>query len=433
MALLIESSRAYGRGLFFGIAKFVREHREWSVQSEEWKWTDAFPVWLGHWDGDGIIGRIETPEMAAFVRQIGVPVVDVRGSVSGFDLPLIDTDDRMVATLAAEHLMDRGFQHYAFCGFAGANYSDKRSRWFQERLALSGFSCLVYNPPKHSKEMQTTGYERQGLLFQEDLGRWLVSLPKPTGIMACNDIRGHQVVNLCRRLNLLVPEEVAIIGVDNDEILCELSDPPLSSVVPDTLRIGYDAAVLLERMMAGGKPPARPIFIPPRGIVTRRSTEVLALDDRQLAVGLRFIRDHAFDAININEVAKAAGVCRRVFERRFAARMGRSPKAEVVRLRLERVKQLLADTDWNLTQIAEKTGFNYGEYLHTVFTEKIGVTPGDFRRHAELTSRGKFLPCLKSKSLALLQSSQINIRKPAVSRNTRHQRVESKVVTRRSG
>jgi LacI family transcriptional regulator len=390
VALLIEASRAYGRGLFLGIAKFVREHHEWSVQSEEWKWTDAFPAWLKNWDGDGILARVETPKMAAFIKQLGVPAVDLRGSVSGFGLPLIDTDDRKVASLAAEHLMDRGFRHYAFCGFVGANYSDKRSRWFQERLAQSGFSCHVYCPPTQVAEAQTIGYERQGLLFQEDLSRWLVSLPKPIGVMACNDIRGQHILNLCRQLALVVPEEVAIIGVDNDEILCELSDPPLSSVAPDTLRIGYDAAVLLDRMMAGGKPPAKPVLIPPRGIVTRRSTEVLALDDRQLAVGLRFIRDHAFGPITINEVAKVASMCRRVFERRFAAKMGRSPKAEVLRLRLEKVKQLLTDTDWNLSQIAEKTGFNYGEYLHTVFTQKIGTTPGEFRRHAKLASRGRF-------------------------------------------
>jgi LacI family transcriptional regulator len=390
VALIIESSRAYGRGLFLGIAKFVREHHEWSVQSEEWKWTDAFPVWLRNWDGDGVIVRVETPEMAAFVRRLGVPAVDVRGSVSGFRLPLIDTDDRMVAELAAKHLMDRGFRHYGFCGFVGANYSDKRSHWFQEQLAHSGFSCQIYAPPMRLAEAQTIGYERQGLLFQEDLGRWLVSLPKPIGVMACNDIRGQQVLNLCRRLDLVVPEEVAIIGVDNDEILCELSDPPLSSVAPDTLRIGYDAAVMLDRMMAGGKPPANPILIPPCGIVTRRSTEVLALDDHQLAVGLRFIRDHAFDPITINEVAKAANMCRRVFERRFAAKVGRSPKAEVVRLRLEKVKQLLTDTDWNLCQIAEKTGFNHGEYLHTVFTQKIGITPGVFRRQAKPAARSRF-------------------------------------------
>jgi LacI family transcriptional regulator len=250
----------------------------------------------------------------------------------------------------------------------------------------------VYLPPKQLVETQTTGYEKQGLLFQEDLSRWLLGLPKPVGMMACNDIRGQQVLNLCRRLDLVVPEEVAVIGVDNDEVLCELSDPPLSSVAPDTLRIGYDAAVLLERMMAGGDCPANPVFIPPLGIATRRSTEVLALNDRQLAAGLRFIRDHAFDPITINEVARAAGMSRRVFERRFVAQMGRPPKAEVLRLRLERVKQLLVDTDWSLAEIAQRTGFNHGEYLHAVFTQKIGISPGKFRRQAALASRGRFRP-----------------------------------------
>src|ERR1700678_83886 len=168
VALIIESSRAYGRGLFLGVAKFVREHHEWSVQSEEWKWTDAFPVWLTNWDGDGVIARVETPAMAAFIRQLGVPAVDVRGSVSGFRLPLIDTDDRKVANMAAEHLMNRGFRHYAFCGFVGANYSDKRSHCFQEQLAQAGFSCQIYAPPKQLEEAHTIGYESQGLLFQED-------------------------------------------------------------------------------------------------------------------------------------------------------------------------------------------------------------------------------------------------------------------------
>src|SRR5580698_2455417 len=147
VALLIESSRAYGRGLFRGIAKFVREHHEWSVQSEEWKWTDGLPAWLRNWDGDGVIGRVETPEMAKLLQQLQVPVVDVRGSVVGLDFPLIDTDDRLVARLAAEHLMNRGFREFAFCGFVGANYSDTRCRIFAERIAEAGLKCHIYTPP----------------------------------------------------------------------------------------------------------------------------------------------------------------------------------------------------------------------------------------------------------------------------------------------
>ena len=380
VALLIDSSRAYGRGLLLGIAKFLREHRGWTLQTEERRWTDATPAWLRDWKGDGIIAWVEGAKLAGMIRRLGVPAVDVRGSSTNSGLPLIDTENQAVAHLAAEHLLQRGFRHYAFCGFVGANYSDKRSHWFQEYLARKGFSCAVYDPPATSRDAQTIELEKRGLLFQDHLAAWLKSLPKPVGIMACNDIRGQQVMNACHKVDLIVPEEVAIIGVDNDELLCELSNPPLTSVMPDTLRIGYEAAALLERMMTGGKPPAEPILIPPLEIKLRRSTDVLAMNDRQLVAGAHFLREHLFEPITVNDIARAAGMSRRVFERRFTARVGRAPKAEVLRLRLERVKDLLAETDWTLGQIAERTGFKYSEYLHTIYSQKPGFTPGKSRK-----------------------------------------------------
>jgi LacI family transcriptional regulator len=384
VALLIESSRGYGRGLFLGVGQYVRQHHDWSVQSEEWKWTDALPLWLKDWNGDGVIARIETPAMARLIQRLGLPAVDLRGTVQGFSFPLIDTDDQKVASLAAEHLLDRGFRHYAFCGFAGANYSDKRSHWFVHRLAQAAYKCHIYNPPGAAGRGPTIRHEKRGLLFQENLRDWLKSLPMPVGIMACNDIRGQQILNACRLADLSVPEQVAVIGVDNDHVLCELSDPPMTSVVPDTLRIGYEAASLLERMMDGHAPPNEPKLISPLGIDTRHSTEALAMDDRKLAAGVQLIRKRALDPITVDEVARAAGMSRRVFERRFARQVGRSPKAEIVRLRLERAKELLADTDWSLAEIAGRTGFKYGEYLHTVFTHKLGLTPGAFRRRRQL-------------------------------------------------
>ena len=388
VAVLIDFSRSYGRGLMSGVAKFVREHHEWSVQSEEWRWTDATPAWFRKWNGDGAIAWVETADLAEIVNGLDVPVIDVRGSVPDCGLPLIATENQTVVNLVAEHFMQRGFRHYAFCGFVGANYSDLRSRQFQERLAQAGLACAVYAPPETSRDAQVIELEKRGLLFQEHLSRWLKSLPKPVGIMACNDIRGHQVVNACRRANVAVPEEVAVVGVDNDEIFCELCDPPLTSVSLNTVQIGYEAAALLERIMAGGRSPERPVLIPPLGMVTRRSSDVLAMSDRQLAAGARFMREHAFQPININDVSRAAGMSRRVFERRFVAQVGRPPKAEVLRLRLERVKELLVDTEWTLAQIAERTGFKYSEYLHTVFTQKVGIPPGRFREQVKRQAPG---------------------------------------------
>lgn len=383
VALLIESSRAYGRALLLGISKFVRQHRNWSVQSEEWRWTDGPPAWLKAWRGDGIIARVETREVASAIQALRIPAVDVRGSVGDSGLPLIDTDDEKVAILAAEHLLSRGFRQFAFCGFVGANYSDKRCRWFQARLARAGFRCSVYQPPEAPRDRQTIEYEKQGLFFQDDVAAWLLRLPKPVGLMACNDIRGQQVTKLCRRSGLMVPEEVAVVGVDNDEVLCELSDPPLTSVVPDAAGIGYDAAVLLDGLMAGKPPPPKPVLVAPLGVITRGSSDVLALEDPQLAAGLRFLRENAFHRLDVSEVARAAGLSRRVLERRFLARVGRSPKAEVIRLRLERAKELLHETHWPLAEIAEKTGFTHAEYLHAVFTGKTGMTPGAFRKRRQ--------------------------------------------------
>lgn len=382
VALLIESSRAYGRGLLHGIAKYVREHEGWAISFEEWSWTQR-PESLSGWRGDGVIARIETPEVAEVVCGLGVPVVDLRGSVPGLGIPLIDTDDCAVACLAAEHLQERGFRHYAFCGFVGANYSDKRSHWFQKRVSELGGSCDIYVPPVAPRSAGTIALEKRGLLLETDLSHWITRLPKPVGIMACNDIRGQQVIKACRQAGALVPDEVAVVGVDNDEVLCELSDPPLTTVVPNTWRIGYEAAALLDRMMCGGRPPKDPQFVPPLEVATRRSTDVLAIPDRAVATVLRFIREHACDGIQVPQLVRVAALSRTVLERRFANLVGRSPKAEILRVQLARTRQLLAETDLSLAVIAERSGFKHPEYFNTIFRQKIGVTPGTFRRQVK--------------------------------------------------
>jgi len=380
VALLIESSRAYGRSVLLGISKFVRQNRNWFVQSEEWRWTDGPPTWLKTWHGDGIIARIETREVASAIQELAIPAVDVRGSVNNTGLPIIDTDDEKVAILAIEHLAERGFRQFAFCGFVGANYSDKRCRWFQEHLARSGYECIVYQPPETLRNAQTIEYEKRGLFFEKHVAEWLLKLPKPVGLMACNDIRGRQLTKLCRLNGLMVPEQVAVVGVDNDEVLCELSDPPLTSVVPNAIGIGYQAALLLDHLMAGELPPSAPILVAPSGVVTRRSSDVLALGDQRLAKGLRFLRENAFHEVGVSEVARAAGLSRRVLERRFVNLLGRSPKAEVTRLRIQRAKELLRETDWTLAEIAERTGYKHAEYLHAVFSQQTGMTPGAYRK-----------------------------------------------------
>ena len=395
--MLIESSRAYGRGLLLGVARYVREHGRWSIFLQERSLGDLSPGWLEDWEGDGIIARVENRPMAEAISGLGLPVVDLRYLLPNLQMPSVRTDDEAVARLGCEHLLERGFRHFAFCGFDGADYSDVRRDSFAERTAAAGFRCHTFADAGRPRKATTLEYEEYGLKYENRVAGWLKALPKPIGLMACNDIRGQQVLNACRAIGTAVPDEVAVIGVDNDEVLCELSDPPMSSVVPNTERIGYEAAVLLDRMMAGRKAPRRPIFIEPIGIATRRSTEVLAIEDRHIAAAVRFIREHACENIDVSDVLRAVPLSRSTLERRFGKAMGRSPKDEILRMRLGRAKQLLAETDFSLAMVAEGIGLEHAEYLSAIFKKKTGQTPGQFRTESRIAAAADKLPRTTSK------------------------------------
>jgi LacI family transcriptional regulator len=384
VALLIETSRAYGRGLLRGIATYARLNGPWALFSQDRGNIDPPPDWLEQWSGDGIISRVEDRVLEKAIIEKGLPAIDLRGKFD-LDMPLIETNDRRVVEMAADHLMDRGFRHYAYCGFAGANYSERRLAYFPPYLLKAGHTCHVY-PPTDSRPGRTQKEQEQhGILYAEDLARWIESLPKPVGIMACSDLRGLQVLNACRAIDVAVPEEVAVIGVDNDELQCELSDPPLSSVEPNTEKIGYEAAALLDRMMQGEEAESPKMFVEPIGVVTRQSTDVLAIEDRHVAAALSFIRRHACDGINVEDVLRHHKIARSSLERRFNKAIGRTPKAEIVRVQIDRVKQLLAATDYILPRIAELAGFKHSEYMSVVFKQKTGQTPGQYRRQAQVS------------------------------------------------
>ncbi|MCA9017560.1 MAG: substrate-binding domain-containing protein [Planctomycetaceae bacterium] len=203
--------------------------------------------------------------------------------------------------------------------------------------------------------------------------------------MACYDIKAQQLLDVCRTINVSVPEEVAIIGVDNDEILCNLSEPPLSSVIPNTRLTGYEAAALLDRMIAGQTVSSEAHLIKPLGIETRQSTDIQAIDDKFISDAVRFIRQHACDGINVRDVLMSVPLSRRILENRFQKFIGRSPHEEIMRIRLDRVKQLLEETDLSLIEIAERTGFRHPEYLNVAFKKQTGTTPGSFRRKQKQT------------------------------------------------
>lgn len=379
VALLIESSRSYGRDLLLGIAKYLRIHGPWSIEFEEGDPCEVVPEWFDRWTGDGVIARVKTPALAKAIAKKKIPAVDLYGGLPNLLMPTMRSDELAVGRMAAEHLVERGFRQFAFCGYNGTDWSDLRRTGFEQPIAEKGFPCYVFQNPIPRSHRSTNEYEEHGLKYEQHLNRWLMFLPKPIGLMVCNDSRGRQVLNCCRALKVSVPDGIAVIGVDKDEVLCELSDLPLSSVILDTERIGFEAAALLERMMRGEKPPEHKIVIEPKGIATKRSTEVLAIEDRHVATALKIIRDHACEGLDVPALLKRVPVSRRRLERCFTKLLGRSPQVEILRVKLDRAKQLLRDSDLSPFLIAEKAGFENQGYLCRIFKKKLGITPGQFR------------------------------------------------------
>jgi len=380
VALLIETSRAYGRDLLMGIAKYLRIHGSWSVEFEEGDFTEQLPEWFKRYQWDGVIARVKMPAIARKLKTLKVPVIDVYGGLSGFGFSTLRSDENNVGQLGAEHLIERGFQRFAFCGFNGTDWSDKRKMGFEQRVAAAGFSCLSFQNPMHHSAKGLPEYEEHGQRYEQELKQWLQSLPKPLGLMACNDSRGRQVLNCCRELKIAVPDDLAVIGVDRDEIFCELSDLPLSSVILNSQQIGFEAAALLDHLMSGEEVTDQPRLIRPMGVATRRSTDVLAIEDRHIAAALRIIREHACEGLDIPMLLKSVPLSRSVLERRFAQILGRSPNEEILRVKVGLACRLLKESDLSLAAVAEKCGFEHAEYFSRLFKKRLGSTPGEFRK-----------------------------------------------------
>jgi LacI family transcriptional regulator len=383
--LLIESSRAYGRGCLLGVAAYVRSHGRWSVLNIERGLTQDVPKFLRSWKGDGVLARIENKRIAKAVADLGVPAVDLRGSHRPVNGAMLDTDPRIVTRIAAEHFLDIGFRHFAYIGFPGVDFSDARMVAYEEFLKSRGMHAHVYTPhPQLQSKTDVLGWEARGELEGNAIAEWLKSLPRPLAVFACNDVRGRQIIDACGQAELSVPEEVAVIGVDDDEVICELSNPPLSSVQPDTLRIGYEGAALLDSMMDGQPAPEETIFIPPKGIAHRLSSEATAVDDREVATAMQLIRDHACEGFSVHDLVSRLHVSRSTLERRFQAAFARTPAMEIERVRMSRAKLLLMETRYKLSKIAVMTGYGTASQFATAFKRYTALTPGQFRKQTQL-------------------------------------------------
>ncbi len=374
VALLIETSNAYARGLLEGVAAYLRENESWSIFLPEHGRGDPQVARMEGWNGDGIIARIENRPLAKVLAKTKIPVVDLSAAQLVKGVPWVETDNRAIARLALDHLLQRGFRHIGYCGLSNYNWSLWRCDHFQQLAAEAGIDCQI------QMSARSLGRAANWAGEQHELVRWVQKLPKPIGILACFDLRGRQLLEACRSAGLRVPDDVAVIGVDNDQVLCDLSDPPLSSVEPDTHRTGYMAAQLLGKMMRGTKVKATEYTVAPAGIVARRSSDALAINDPDVSAAVRYIREHACTGANVEQVLDAVPLSRRILETRFRQLLGRTPHEEIIRCRVERAKELLRTTVLPLKSIAQRIGVHHAEYVNVMFRKMTGQTPGQFRR-----------------------------------------------------
>ena len=377
VALIVETSSAYGRQILRGIRRYVHTHQPWSIFLEQRALTSEPPSWLEDWDGDGIISRKLTDAFAEAAARTKVPLIDLTDRYGTFGLPQVWSDDRAIAQLGADHLLERGFRQFAFCGFSRESWSERRRAEFVATVEGHGYECGVYESPWFGKDAHP---------WEEEQGRimdWLARLPRPTGVMACNDVRGQHVLDACNRLGLAVPEEMAVIGVDNEEELCELCDPPLTSIIPNADLVGYKAAALLDRLMAGGLPEHTQDFVTPIGVVTRQSTDVLAIAEPDVAAAVRYIRENACRGATVDDILMTVPVSRSALERKFRKYLERSPQAVIRQVQMKRVKELLVSTDLPLSKVSGLAGFKHQEHMCVAFKREFGDSPGAYRKKSQ--------------------------------------------------
>jgi LacI family transcriptional regulator len=373
VAILVETTRSYTRDLLAGVARYVHERGPWSTFLELRAVESAVPPWLERWNGDGIIVRTHSAEMAGAVAAAGVPAVEVRTAVPLPGIPFVGMDNALIGQRVAEHFLDRGYRRFAVYALDTESFFRERVQKFVTHVEANGTTCAVLSA---QDEASPADWEQH----QAELISWLASLAKPVGIFAANDQLGVRLLDACRRAGLAVPEEVAVVGCENEETLCEFSSPTLTSVRFDGVQVGYRAAATLDQLMRGEPPPPGPQLIPPRGIVVRGSSDEFVIEDPVALRAVRIIRERAYHNIMVGDIAAQLGVSRSTLERRLKAAIGRGAKEELLRIRFREVDRLLGNTDHTVETIAELTGFTHAHYLQTAYRERTGKTPGEFRR-----------------------------------------------------
>ena len=385
VALLIQSGLEYGRGLLRGIGSYIQTHDHWIVFHRVGLMPSQLSPQLRKWRPQGIIGQFESPRILRQVRRLEIPCIDLFALHRSRNIPRFLVDHAAVSKMAADHFLELGYRNFAYCGFRGVYYSERRRAAFVQYVQQKGCCVDVFESTPPATVSGVLEIESAGQFDIDKIGRWLYRLPKPLAVMAGTDTQAKHLLEACRLHDLAVPADVSVMGVGNDEVLCNLADPPLTSIALRAEQIGYQAADMLAMMMRGERPSSDETFFGPLCVVSRQSTNSLAITDPDVRKAVCYLRDHFTRGVSIGEVVRQVGVSQSTLLRRFQEALGRSPHAELVRLQIGRVTELLRETNLPLSRIAELAGFNHTECMMKLFKEKMGVTPGHFRNQSQHT------------------------------------------------
>jgi LacI family transcriptional regulator len=377
VAVLNDLDYGHARRMLRGIRQWAQEAGDWELRRVPG--NVAVVPGVRRWGADGIIGAIYNRALAEAVLELNIPVVNSSVRVREIPIPIVASEG--IDRVAAEHFLERGIRSFGFYGHA--DHSTGLSERFPAELARRGYGCSCYEAPTELIDAELGGAappEEGWSAEAAGVRDWLRSLAKPAGVLAYNDVGGVELTQVCAKAGIHVPDEVAVLGVDDDDALCDWAVPPLSSVRSNSEREGYEAGRLLTDLLAGGRRPERPTRCPVIGVVTRRSTDTLAVDDEHVAAALRYIRAHGDEGIGVADVLGEVPVSRRRLEQRFRRAVGRTIHAEIRRVRIAAACRLLAETDLPLAGVAERSGFRTPQYFSQSFRKATGRTPAAYRR-----------------------------------------------------
>jgi LacI family transcriptional regulator len=379
--LAIETSRSYGRGLLRGIFQYSRIHGPWMFLQNPYFYrndiqtSSALPSstlpYIKSTEIDGVIMRDE--KNLDEIKSLKLPVILASYVTERPGLACIQTDCPRIGKLAAEHFIERGFCHFAYCGLKGLYWSDLRRESFRATIERAGYQVRLYRPPRLKKDCI---WPRE----QDFLVEWLKVMPHPVGIFACNDERARDVIESCTIAGLRVPEDAAVLGTDNDELVCEMAHVPISSVALNVHRAGYQAAELLDKMMKEKTYLKTRIAVQPNRVVVRHSTDMLAIEDSSVAKAIKFIRQQVRKPIQVTDVADAVALSRRALYEKFQSVLGCSVHQYIKSMRVEEIARLLVESDVNISKIAFLMGFASEDHIAQYFRKHKGINPSEYRK-----------------------------------------------------